>query len=226
MKNYFCRITMSYENFRAVIPRIEQHCNKLIVYEHNEDRLNVHIHFLIIAFSKSTDSLKGWIKKDTGVSVSSSNWSFKTKYKPYKEANEQDVEETAIIYMAKGTLAPCYNYGFSDEAVNGYKLRWLDYKKRAKQQQLTSYLVKETAAASKLRQNEMIDEIIKRLETREDQSQSVILSLIRQVVIVENKTLIGRYKVRDYYDVIWARSHPQDWMSSMLALVKPNNFLA
>lgn len=223
--NYFCRVTTSYQSFQPVIQRIIQCCQKFVVYEHSEDALNVHIHFLIIGFTKSTDSIKGWIRKDTGRSYKATDWSFKTKYKPHKEANETDVDETAIIYMAKGKLSPSYTFGMLPESIDHYRLAWIDYKTRAKQSKLTSYIVKETAKQSKLRQNEMIDEIVKRMNEREDQTPDVILTIIRQVVLIENSSIIGRYKVRDYYDTVRAKVNPETWLQSMTALVQDKNFI-
>lgn len=225
MANYFCRITTSYKTFSVIVPRIEPFCKGLVVYEHNEDALNVHIHFLILGFTKSTDSIKGWLKKDTGISFKASDWSFKTKYKPFKEAIERNVDESCIIYMAKGKITPSYVMGIGNDTIEEYRHKWIDYKTAAKQSKLTSYIVKETAKASKLRQNEMIDEVIKRLEKQDDQTPQSILALIRQVVVVENKTILGRYKARDYYDTIRAHVNPQTWLSSMLVLVQDKNFL-
>jgi len=224
MANYFCRITIPYLEFSSTINRIQDVCNKLIIYEHGEDALNIHIHFLIMGFTKSTDSLKGWIKQATGRKFKATDWSFKTKYKPHKGDKEYDVDENCITYMAKGHLDYKFNYGFTEGFIQEAKLRWLDYKTRARQSKLTSYLVKETAKASKLRQNEMIDEIVKRLRVSQEQTPEVILSLIRQVVIIENKTIIGRYKVRDYYDTIRSIANPGTWLSSMTMLIKDKNF--
>jgi len=224
MTNYFCRVTTPYSTFIPVINRLQSECEKLIVYEHSENELNIHIHFLIIGFTKSTDSLKGWIKRDTGKNFPATEWSFKTKYKPFKEDKERDVDENCITYMAKGHIDYKFIYGFTDNDVAKFKLNWIDYKTRAKQSKLTSYIVKESAKASKLRQNEMIDEIVRRLAESADNTPEVILSLIRQVVIIENKTIIGRYKVRDYYDTIRSIANPGTWLSSMTMLIKDKNF--
>jgi len=65
---------------------------------------------------------------------------------------------------------------------------------------------------------------VKRLRVSQEQTPEVILSLIRQVVIIENKTIIGRYKVRDYYDTIRSIANPGTWLSSMTMLIKDKNF--
>lgn len=225
MTNYFCRVTIPYDKFSVTIQRIEPHCKGLIIYEHSENILNVHIHFLILGFTKSTDSLKGWIKKDTGLNFKATDWSFKTKYKPFKEDKERNVEKDCIVYMAKGYLEASYSMGITTDEINTYKLSWIDYRTARKQQRLTSYLVKETAKASKLRQNEMIDEIVKRLKESDDHTPDRILSLIRLVVMVENKTIIGRYKVRDYYDTVRGHVNPETWLESMKSIVADKNFI-
>ncbi len=215
MPDYFCRVTCSTDKLRPVFEKLSNHT---IAYEHNEDSLNVHTHFFIKDMKESTDTLKNWIRKLVGP-FKATEWSFKTKYKPHKEAQEVPVTDGCITYMSKGKLEPSYNRGFKPEYVEEYKLKWLDFKRSAKQQGLKQYLVKETQQNSKLRQNEMIDEIIIRIDKMREQKQDVfaedILRLIRQVVIVENKTIIGRYKVRDYFDTINARENPQTWMISM-----------
>jgi len=224
MVNYFCRVTIPYASFSVTINRLQSVCEKMIVYEHSENDLNIHVHFLLLGFTKSTDSIKGWIKKDTGLAFKATDWSFKTKYKPHKGDKEYDVDENCITYMAKGHLDYKFNHGFTEGFIQEAKLRWVEYKNRARQSKLTSYIVKESAKASKLRQNEMIDEIVKRVQQAPENTPEVILSNIRQVVIIENKTIIGRYKVRDYYDTIRSIANPGTWLSSMMTLIKDKNF--
>lgn len=223
MKDYFCRVSATYEELRPLFDRME---NNLIAYEHSENALNIHVHFLIEDLKESTDTLKNWIRKVTNRKFKADEWSFKTKYKPSKDklAPEIPVSRTCITYMAKGKLEPVYNRGFKEEDILDLKLKWIDYKRSAKQQALTSYLVRESVAQSKLRQDQMMQEIIKRLETLEiddwQYTPDIVLSMIRQVVIVENKTIIGRYKVRDYYDTVLAHKHPQGWAAKMSTFVR------
>jgi hypothetical protein len=127
--------------------------------------------------------------------------------------------------MTKGKLTPSFTHGFKPEYVESYKLQWLDYKRSAKQQSLQSYIVKETQKASKLRQDEMITEICNRLDKMDNPTVENTLKLIRQVVIIENKTILGRYKCRDYYDTVRARANPQTWLTSMTTLVTDKNFI-
>lgn len=213
---YFCRITCASEKLRPIFEKF----SKIIAYEHNEDALNVHTHFLVET-NMSTDTIKNWVRKLTERKYKATEWSFKTKYKPHKLATEVPVTEGCITYMAKGKLEPSYCVGYTDEFILDHKLKWIDYKRSAKQQALTSYTVKESSAQSKLRQDEMITEIIKRMEDKNytGNGNEHILKIIRQVVIVENKTILGRYKVRDYYDTVIARANPTSWLHSMAALV-------
>ena len=216
----FGRVTCSYAVFSPVTAKLAANASEVIVYEHNENVLNVHVHFLIKGLKCSTDTLKNWIRRDTGRKFAATDWSFKTKYKPRKDAPEVPVSDSCITYMSKGKLTPNFSHGFKAEHVEDLLLKWLDYKKEAKQQSLKSYILKESQQASKLRQDQMIAEICKRVDESHDQTPEFILQTIRQVVIVENKTILGRYKCRDYYDTVRSRTNPDQWIVSMRNLVQ------
>lgn len=222
MSDYFCRVSVTSAALSPLWDKLMVF--NIIAYEHNENALNVHVHFLIKNFTLSTDTLKLYIRKATGLKFKAADWSFKRFYKPHKDATEIPVNDGCITYMSKGHLEPCFNRGFSDTWIIDFKLKWLDYKRNAKQNALTQYLVKETQAKSKLRQNDMIDEIVKRFELLECQDISSLVKTVRQVVIVENKTVIGRYKIRDYCDTILARTQPERWLSAMTSLITEKNF--
>ena len=211
----FGRVTVSYDVFSLMTEKLTENCDKFVVYEHNENVLNVHVHFLIKGLKCGTDSLKNWIRKTTERSYKATDWSFKTKYKPDKGSPERSVDDSCITYMSKGKLTPSYVSGYSAIDIESYRLMWLDYKRQAKQQSLTSYIVKETQKASKLRQDEMITEICKRLDNSTDKRPRMIVQFIRQVVIIENKTVLGRYKCRDYFDAVLSRIDPPSWELSM-----------
>ena len=222
MPDYFCRITTSSDSLTPLWDKLMGF--DIIAYEHKENLLNIHVHFLIKNCTLSTDTLKNYVRKITGTKFKATDWSFKTVYKPHKDASEIPVNDGCITYMSKGHLQPCYKTGFGDTYIEDFKLKWLDYKRTAKQSSLTQYLVKESQAKSKLRQNDMIDEIAKRFELLECQDISNLVKTVRQVVIVENKTVIGRYKIRDYCDTILARTQPERWLSAMTSLITEKNF--
>lgn len=221
----FCRVTVGYEVLKPLTVHLNEHSNKYIFYEHNDDQLNIHTHFYISGYAMSTDTLKQKIKKVTGLNFKATSWSFKRQYKPAKDVPEIPVTDSCITYMAKGKLEPCAKHGFTDSYILDLRANWVDYKRQAKQQRLTSYIIKESQAASKLRQDEMITEIVSRLDKQDDQTAERIIGLIRQVVIIENKTILGRYKCRDYYDTIRARQNPGSWCQSMLSLVQDKMFV-
>lgn len=222
MPDYFCRVSCANAVISPLWDKLE--IFNLIAYEHKENDLNIHVHFLVKNFTLSTDSLKGWIRKATGLKFKATDWSFKTKYKPHKEASEITVNDGCITYMSKGHLSPVFNRGFQDSVIEDYKLKWLDFKRSAKQSALTQYLVKETQAQSKLRQNEMVDEITKRFREAPDGTIPTLLTIIRQVVVIENHTILGRYKTRDYVDTVMSRAQPHRWAQSMLAIVTDKGF--
>lgn len=200
---------------------------RMVVYQHepegNDD--NVHVHIYLVNTQVSTDTLKNYIKKFTRVPSDKGNkfWSFKTEYIPYGSTKPQPLDSGCITYMSKGELQPVFNKGFTQEELDMCRDRWdptvIEKTKKTYQSKLM-YVVKETHKDSKLRQNQMIDEIIKRLRLEikndDDVTDNQILLTIRQVVIIEQETICGRYKIRDYFDTVKAKmSSKESWLSSM-----------
>lgn len=214
--NYACRIDLPFSTFKSAIDLISEKCERLVVYEHSENDLNIHCHYLLIGCSISTDSIKNYVKR-AGCPVQKGNqfWSFKTQYKPYGEDKDIPVTSTFITYMSKGHLEPSYVKGFTQEEIDTYKNEWKPIT-RSSQPTLKQYIVKESASQSKLRQHEMINEVVRRIKITEDYSAESIIKHIRQVVIVENKTICGRYKIRDYFDTIKSVVTPETWLSGMV----------
>ena len=46
-----------------------------------------------------------------------------------------------------------------------------------------------------------------------------ILEVIRQVVYVEHKTIVGRYKIRDFYDYVMGNMDSERWLDNMEKLI-------
>lgn len=206
--DYFIRLRYSYTKLKEAVDLIAGQCSAVVLYEHDDKSENIHIHALLKGCKVSTDTLKNYVRKFIG-SVPKTHWSFKSA-----------TNDECIIYMSKGNLEPSFVHNYDIERIQKYKEEWVD-KKRYAQKTLIQYTVKENPKEAKLRQNEMIDEIITRLKKTDDWSEMRIIALIRQVVIIENKNLLGRFKARDYYDTIRAKIVPERWDVMIYNLVKP-----
>lgn len=200
----FIRVSLSWFMFAPVISDFENVCSKMVVYEHKEKEDNIHIHIYMEDVSKSTDTLKNYIRKVTRPSKGNGFWSFKTAQ-----------DDGCIVYMTKGTLEPCFVKGYTPEQINDYRTRYIPRNSKV------MYVVKESHKDAKLRQSQMIDEIMKRLKQSDDYTHEAILTHIRQVVIIEQNTIIGRYKVRDYFDTIRAKL-----MTNSMWILEMKNFVA
>lgn len=199
--------------------------DRMIVYEHevegNDD--NEHVHMYLVGTQVSTDTLKNYIRKFTNPGKGNGAWSFKTEYTPYGGTQALPVDSGCITYMSEGRLQPVFNKGFDQDEIirltNAYDPTIIENAKQKKQyQSKLMYVVKETHKESKLRQNQMVDEIIKRLKETDDYSERAILLMIREVVIIEQNTICGRYKIRDYYDTVRAKLlSKESWLNEMSA---------
>lgn len=199
----FIRVSLSWFLFEPAKTSFENVCSKMAVYEHNDDPDNIHIHIYMENVTVSTDTLKNYIKKVTRPAKGNGFWSFKTAH-----------DDGCIVYMTKGNLEPVFVKGYTNEEINAYRGKYVP--RTSKGSGKVMYVVKESQKESKLRQSEMVTEIIKRLKAKDDYTPQDILEQIRQVVIIEQNTIIGRYKVRDYFDTIRARLMTKAmWISEM-----------
>jgi len=194
------RLSFPYDRLAKVFSKVKDVAEKVIVYQHDATR--VHVHALIVKCTVSTDTLKNWVRKEVG-QVAKCDWSFVTAQ-----------NEEFVTYMSKGILAPVFVSGFNDEAIEEFKKKWVP--REAKPKGLTQYRIRlENPTEQKKRQSDMVQEIQLRYRSLEDKESSALITLIRQVVVVENKTLLGRYKLRDYYDTVMLLEEPKTWNRQM-----------
>jgi len=180
----------------SFIQKLAEVCDVLAVYEHEADDeiTRTHIHCYADNPRVSTDTMKNWVKKALGVkSFTKTDWSF-------PEAQD----EGFITYMSKGTLDPLFIKGIESDAIAALKDKWVEQPKKNGK---TQYVLKiENPTQQKLRQWEMVEEINRRFNINDPEESGdptpKLIRIIRQVVIIENKTVCGRYKFRDYYDTI------------------------
>ena len=196
------RITNTYTQLSDFCKRLIPVCDKVVIYEHEASR--VHIHGLLINCKVSTDTLKNWIKKDLKVSAyPKSDWSFTVGQ-----------DDGFITYMTKGLLNPKFVHGYTDEFLEAKRTSWVPVEKRKAEK--TQYKLKsENPTEAKFRQNELMQMVKDRCKANDWSSMDQILTCIRQVVYVEHKTIVGRYKIRDFYDYVLSDLDPKTWLREM-----------
>lgn len=180
----------------SFITKLAEVCDVLVVYEHEADDeiSRTHIHCYADNPRVSTDTMKNWVKKALGVTkFVKTDWSF-------PEAQD----EGFITYMSKGHLDPLFIKGITADACTLLKAQWVEIPKAKGK---TQYILRvENPAQQKLRQSEMVDEIRRRIHANPPPDDydmtAIVIQHILDVVVKENKTVCGRYKVRDYYDTV------------------------
>jgi len=188
------RVTRPCLDLVTFFNKLEERCTKAIFYQHDESgRVSrTHIHGLIVGCQVSTDTLKNWIKADVGA-INKTDWSFVTK----------DVNEQFITYMSKGLLEPAYNKGYTEEEIYNYRTAWVD--KPKKQTTLTQYrVISEKPETARQRQNDMLQPVIDYFteNPKEFGSRNVVQEIVK--VIRKHKIVVGRYKIRDFFDYVMA----------------------
>lgn len=126
--NYAVRITREYSQLLSYIPRIALVCEKMVVYEHNENVSRVHIHAHIWGCSQTDDTLKNWLSQTLGVKVNKSDISFKQQYKPKGSTQSMPIDDGNISYMSKGKYNPVYVKGYTNEEIEELKAKGFDKK--------------------------------------------------------------------------------------------------
>lgn len=124
--------------------------------------------------------------------------------------------------MSKGDLQPVHIWNYEPDAVEQYRLRWEDRSDyvRNKTRDLIQYKLKiENPKEAKIRVNIMMDMVKQRVKENGLKRPADVLEVIRQVVYVECKTVVGRYKIRDFYDYVMAEVDKDSWIKNMEKLI-------
>lgn len=200
---YAIRLTFPYDRLIKTFSKIQEVTNRLAVYQH-DDASRVHVHALLVGCTVSTDTLKNWIMKEVNGKVERSNWGFK-----------QAPNESFITYMTKGKYEPKLVKGYTPEEIDEFKSKWVDRPQTDKGKLIQYRLKIENPHEQKKRQQDMIQEIGLRYKASTNQTGSELIAIIRQVVVVENKTILGRYKLRDYYDTVMMLEEKETWIHQM-----------
>jgi len=192
------RVSRPYEELKDFAAKLSDACDVCVVYEHEADETvnRTHIHAYVENPKVSTDTMKNWVKKTLKVTAfPKTDWSFVGA-----------TDRGFITYLTKGKLTPCLVKGISAEEIGTLKAAWVDQPPAKGKIQ---YRLKiENPQEQKMRQAEMVAEIRRRI--REDtpaddmgyHNTRHVLNIITAVVVKQNNTVCGRYKIRDYYDTV------------------------
>lgn len=202
------RVTRPCLDLVPFFEKLEERCDKYVIFQHDES-LSVkrtHMHGLIVGCQVSTDTLKNWIKAAVGP-VMKTDWSFITKD---KEGNP--VTEKFITYMTKGVLEPAAVKGYSEEEIYNYRTQWVPFEKK-KQTTLSQFkVVSEKPETARQRQTDLLQPVVDYFVDHplEVTGRAVLQHILK--VIRQNRIIVGRYKIRDYYDYVMCnlKGHEHD----------------
>lgn len=182
----------------SFIKKLSDACDVCVVFEHEADETvsRTHIHAYVENPKVSTDTMKNWVKKTLAVTAfPKTDWTFVGA-----------TDRGFITYLTKGKLTPCSVKGISKEEIDTLKAAWVDQPPAKGKIQ---YKLKiENPQEQKMRQAEMVAEIRRRIHTdapADDMgyhNPRHVLNIIIAVVVKQNNTVCGRYKIRDYYDTV------------------------
>lgn len=201
---YAVRVSRSYEELEQFFISLED-SPILAVFEHLQDDevSRTHVHALIET-QLSTDTLKHRIKKVLDVKVfPKTDWSFTRTYKNH-QGEPVDVNLDFITYMSKGILKPKLLRGIDD--YQQYVDKWVQpqqYKGFKKFKTIT-----ERPEVARKRQTDLLQPIIDNIAMFHTQHEIVnaILDVCRK-----EKVIVGRYKIRDFFDYVMNARGNKDW---------------
>lgn len=195
------RVSRPYNDLIQFAEKLSEACDTCVVYEHEADATvsRTHIHAYVENPKVSTDTMKNWVKKVLKTTAfPKADWSFTGA-----------MDRGFITYLSKGELIPKFYKGIEKSELDLLRADWVA---REQQPKKIQYVLKaENPEQQKMRQWEMVTEIRRRIHVRPEKETNDglfdphrVCSIIRDVVVVQNRTLCGRYKFRDYYDTVMA----------------------
>lgn len=210
--NVAIRITQTYEELRSFFDQVRTVSSACAVYQHSASR--DHVHAIIKDCKVSTDTLKNYVKRALGVTTyPKSDWSFKTIHEG------GSIDDNFITYMSKGTLEPVYQFGYQPSDLDMLKSKWIPIVKTRKSEMVQYKIKVENPRESKIRQNELMDMVKRRCQESNAKRGRPVLEIIRQVVYVEHRTIVGRYKLRDFYDYVVSDTDKESWLDNMEKII-------
>lgn len=193
------RITRPYDDIQQWIDDIT--ADKKAVYQHDADDeiSRTHVHMLLINCTLKPDSLKARFKKLYG-NIEAKDWSFKTS----------DGDSKFITYMSKGVLAPSLTKGYTVEEIQNYTQQWVEPKTGLKLE--NGKFVRDVNEPNQKTKIQLLEQM--RSQLSDTDSTRNILKIIRKVLI-DNRIVIGQYKMMDYYDSLIMYERKEEWLSGM-----------
>lgn len=204
MPSYNVRISRPYDQISPWIKTIK--ADKVLAVQHDSDKdiARTHTHILIVNSPVEALTLKHRLKRLHG-QFTKGDWAF-------PELKDTDYERIATYY-SKGK----YDYSY----MIGFEFDWEDIKTKWIEPNLVQTLIRTNGTHTrpdKMTHQEMVQQIKNMIIEENDHSIDNIISKIRQVFIIQNKRIIGRFKVRDIVDTLMAEFEPSNWTSSIKRL--------
>jgi len=112
------------------------------------------------------------------------------------------VNDSLITYMSKGNLAPIHVVGYSEEVIEDFRAKWVAFVKPKK----ATY-------------NDVIDEIVYNISESKHKVGDTQITAWLVECCNKHKLVVGRYKIRDMYDTISARTNPGEYTRKLLESV-------
>lgn len=110
------RITLPYEDCKAIISQWADRCSKVIVYQHDADEevSKTHVHIALGGCETKSEALKRMWKDAPG--KGNEFWSWK----------DWDNGDKYLTYMSKGTLRPVLVKNISNDLVEKSRQEWVE----------------------------------------------------------------------------------------------------
>lgn len=215
------RISRSYDDLKGMWEALREECTAMIVYQHDadEETSRTHVHAVLQDLSIGVETIKYRVKSYLKTKVfCKSDWCFQTEVGRPKSAVTWDY----ITYMSKGTLEPVLIHNVTDNDIALKTSNWIP---EGKGHKLYKTIRDETPEQKRKRQIDLVKEVVAHIEQVKEQGQKYGPSLEEHVVmalqatILKHDLVVGRYKLRDYYDAVMMRVNPIGYRERIMGLV-------
>jgi len=200
------RISRAYDELKGMWEALREECAAMIVYQHDadEETSRTHVHAVIQDLSIGVETIKYRVKSYLKTKVfSKSDWCFQTEVGRPKS----EVTWDYITYMSKGKLEPVLVHNVTDNDIQLYTTNWIPDK--GKGHKVYKTIHEETPDQKRKRQIDFVKECVEEVNKLPQGkfvnsfSERVVLVLKRK--IIEHDMVVGRYKLRDYFDAVMMR---------------------
>lgn len=199
---YFVRITRPFSDLSGLVHTWSQRCDKMVVYEHIGDQTEkTHIHMVVYKPDVCKKQLKNLVP--TYNLNGNKDWSFK----------EYDGDETAMVYMTKGSLEPKFIKGYTIEDADHWKSQYVPGREKPNRLlQLYEdtfgdvdnirYLLQENRSA-KWRQYEQAGTLLHERMFDEELDFELIKEIAKQSAFSASKRIWSQKTMNDYKSLIY-----------------------